>query len=191
MTRRELLWSSLGLTLPSIASAQSADAGVSYREYARCLPDYLRGLAEEAYKRRNAEIAKLTSPSAVRERQRWARDTFWRLAGGQPERTPLNTQVVGSFERNGYRVENLHYETRPGFIVPANLYIPTSGKPPYPGVLFQMGHSLNGKAAGVYQKCCQGLVQLGYVVLGFDPMGQGERAYYPRENGYLTRLSSA
>ncbi len=32
------------------------------------------------------------------------------------------------------------------FYIPANLYIPTAGAPPYPAVLFQMGHSDNGKA---------------------------------------------
>jgi hypothetical protein len=42
-----------------------------------------------------------------------------------------------------------------------------------------MGHTPNGKSGGTYQRCCQGLAQLGYLVLGFDPMGQGERIYYP------------
>src|SRR5581483_8257439 len=39
-------------------------------------------------------------------------------------------------------------------------------------------------------KCCQGLVQLGYLVLAFDPMGQGERIAYPNASGTDTRLSS-
>ena len=137
-------------------------------------------------------MAKLTSPVAVRQRQSWVGETFWRLVGGQPERTPLNTRVVGSFERPAYRVEKLIYESRPGLYIPANLYIPKNHKPPFPGVLFQMGHSLNGKAAESYQKCCQGLAQLGYLVLAFDPMGQGERTYYPKPNGGVTtRLKSA
>jgi dienelactone hydrolase len=113
------------------------------------------------------------------------------LVGGIPERTPLNARVLGAFERPGYRVEKILYESRPGLHIPANLYLPAAGDPPFPGVLFQMGHSLNGKAASVYQKCCQGLAQTGFVVLGFDPMGQGERTYYPNEEGYLTRLPSA
>jgi hypothetical protein len=65
------------------------------------------------------------------------------------------------------------------------------GQPPYPAVLFQMGHSLNGKAADPYQRCCQGLAKLGYVVLAFEPMGQGERTYYPKPGGTTTRLASA
>src|SRR5690606_12200503 len=118
--------------------------------------------AREAYEARNAAIAKLTTPDTIRERQVWVRETFWRLTGGMPERTPLNTRVTGGFDRERYRVENLVYESRPGLHIAANLYVPKSGKPPYPGVLFQMGHTLNGKAGEPYQKCCQALVQLGY-----------------------------
>src|SRR5512146_572427 len=97
--------------------------GAPYREYARCLPDYLSHLAREAYERRNAELAKLTTPEAIRKRQQWARETFWRLAGGRPPVTPLNARTLGSFTRPGYRVEKVLYESRPRFHVPANLYI--------------------------------------------------------------------
>jgi dienelactone hydrolase len=54
-----------------------------------------------------------------------------------------------------------------------------------------MGHSLNGKAYDSYQRCCQALSKLGFVVLAFDPMGQGERVYYPDAGGTRTRLPSA
>lgn len=165
-------------------------AQVRYREYSRCLPDYLSELAASAYSRRNQALAQLTTPDAVRARQRWVRETFWKLIGGAPERTPLEQRTTGSFERAGYRVEKILYQSRPNFHVPANLYIPTRGSGPFPGVLFQMGHSTNGKAAEPYQKCCQGLARLGYVVLAFDPMGQGERTYYPKAGGTLTRLSA-
>jgi cephalosporin-C deacetylase-like acetyl esterase len=53
-----------------------------------------------------------------------------------------------------------------------------------------MGHSNNGKSYALYQRCCQGLVQLGHVVLAFDPIGQGERTNYPQPDGWLTRLRS-
>ncbi len=192
MTRRALMM------LPGAGACSAwrreggeAYPGVAYRDYSRCLPDYLRRLAARAYEKRNRELAKLTTPAAVRERQRWVRETFWKLAGGEPVRTPLNARTVGGFERPGYRVEKVVYESRPGLHVTANLYVPTSVKPPLPGVLFQMGHALNGKAAEAYQFCCQGLVKLGYLVLAFDPMGQGERVYYPAPGKVTTRLGSA
>jgi dienelactone hydrolase len=175
----------------AVAAAQTNFPGVVYRNYARCLPDYLRGLAARAYQMRNAELAKLTTPEAVRKRQAWARATFWKLAGGMPERTALNARTVGSFERDGYRVENVLYDSLPNFPITANLYIPAAAKPPLPGVLFHMGHTLNGKAADSYQRCCQGLVRLGFLVLAFDPMGQGERVYYPDAAHARTRLASS
>ena len=171
--------------------SQQSFPGVSYRDYPRCLPDYLGELARQAYERRNREIAALKTPTAIHARQRWVRETFWKLTGGELERTPLEAQKAGSFERDGYRVEKIVYQSRPRFHIPANLYIPTTGAPPYPAVLFQMGHSDNGKAYDTYQRCCQGLVRQGYVVLAFDPMGQGERVYYPDATGTQTRLSSS
>jgi dienelactone hydrolase len=162
--------------------------GVSYRDYFRCLPDFLDELAVRAYEARNQQIAALTTPAAVRRRQQWSRETFWKLVGGEPERTPLNVRIVGGFEREHYRVEKLLYESQPNLYVPANLYIPKSYKPPFPGILFQMGHTPNGKAGDTYQRCCQGLAQFGYLVLGFDPMGQGERIYYPDASGIKSRI---
>ncbi|MBY0506137.1 MAG: acetylxylan esterase [Bryobacteraceae bacterium] len=179
MTRREILALAL------------APQTVHYRTFSQALPDYLTRLARDAYTRRQRALDALTTPTAITARQRWARETFWRLTGGEPARTPLNLRTVGEFRRDGYRVEKIVYESQPGLVIPANLYLPDrAGR--LPGVLFQLGHSLNGKAAEPYQKCCQGLARLGYVVLAFDPMGQGERTDYPRPNGgTLTRLPSA
>lgn len=184
MTRREIL-------ALALAPQQMNYQQLNYRTYSRALPDYLTRLAKNAYAKRQRALDLLVTPQAIAARQRWARDTFWKLSGGAPPRTPLNLRTVGEFRRDGYRVEKIIYESQPGLLVTASLYLP-DGDGRRPGVLFQMGHSLNGKAAEPYQKCCQGLARLGYVVLAFDPMGQGERTYYPRPNGgTLTRLDSA
>jgi len=42
---------------------------------------------------------------------------------------------------------------------------------------------------GFLPASCQGLVKLGFLVLAFDPIGQGERIYYPDSTGVHTRLS--
>ena len=190
MTRRDLLQALAAAALP--LNAQQAKPNiVGYREYAKCFPDAIRALVAEAYNRRSAQIRKLTTAAAIHERQRWARETFWKISGGMPERTPLNTRTTGAFERENYRVEKLVYQSRPDEWISANLYIPKNGKAPFPGVLFQMGHTDNGKAGDTYQRCCQGLVQLGFVVLAFDPMGQGERINYLRADTPSTRLPGA
>src|ERR1035438_6506106 len=169
-TRRRLLGSACALAASSLR-AQAPSGGIRYREYARCLPDYLSDLAADAYARRNARIASLGTPAAIRDYQTWARRTFEQLAGALPERTPLHLRTTGALERDQYTIEKIVYESRPGLFVTANLYLPKGGTAPYPGVLFQMGHSANGKGYALYQRCCQGLVQLGYVVLAFDPIG--------------------
>jgi dienelactone hydrolase len=189
-SRREWLLTAAACALaPKLRAGELS--GFYYRDYSKGLPDYLSMLARTAYEKRNAQLAMLTTPAAIRERQHWARHTFWSLIGGEPERTPLNSRVTGQFERTGYRLEKIVYQSRPRVFVSANFYVPTTGKARYPAVLFQMGHAYNGKAYANYQKCCQGLARLGYIVLAFDPMGQGERIAYPDASGTNTRLGSA
>lgn len=175
-----------------IGSGQSEAAsnfpGVAYRNYPRCLPDYLRKLASAAQEKRNAELARIVSAQTVRGRQGWVKKTLLDLIGELPEKTSLNAKVVASLDRQGYRIERIVYESRPRLYVSANLYIPTSVRPPFPGVLFQLGHSDNGKAWHSYQRACQGMARLGFLVLAFDPIGQGERINYPDSTGVHTRL---
>src|ERR1041384_1215225 len=184
MTRRQIL-------ATPFACASALRAQIRYRPYARCLPDHLTALAADAYARRNARVAQLKTSAAIRDYQAWARRTLLQLSGELPERTPLNLRTTGSFDRPRYKLEKVVYESRPGLFVTANLYIPKTGSAPWPGVLFHMGHATDGKSSALYQRCCQGLAQLGYLVLAFDPMGQGERTNYPRSGGWLTRLGSA
>src|SRR5215471_9189321 len=95
--RKFLALTATGALLKPSAAAQTADPRGLYRDYARCLPDFLSDLAAAAYTRRNTEIARLTTSAAIRERQRWVSETFWKLVGGMPARTPLNPRTVGSF----------------------------------------------------------------------------------------------
>ena len=101
-----------------------------------------------------------------------------KVFGPLPERTPLKPVLMGVLQRDGYRVEKIILESRPGFPVTANLYIPEQVSFPAPCVLGTCGHSLTGKAEPAYQSFCQGLVKKGYVVLIYDPISQGERLQY-------------
>ncbi|HYO81365.1 MAG TPA: acetylxylan esterase [Bryobacteraceae bacterium] len=185
MTRRTALAVALG------GASRTTAGPIDYHPYSRVLPAYLEQLVAEAYRSREAALARLTTPAAVRERQAWIRDTFWTLVGGRPEPSPLNLKSTGEFTRPGYRCEKVVYESQPGLFVTGLFYVPAEGSGPFPGVLFQPGHSLNGKAAEPYQKFCQSMARLGFVVLTFDPMGQGERTNYPEAGKLTTRLGSA
>ena len=61
-----------------------------------------------------------------------------------PERTDLAPKIFGTLEREGYRVTNLVFQSRPGLYVTANLYEPTAATPPkegWPAVLYVCGHA--------------------------------------------------
>ncbi|HEY1342491.1 MAG TPA: acetylxylan esterase [Bryobacteraceae bacterium] len=191
MTRRQLLSVPAAGLLARAGRAQRAYPGLLYRDYHRSLPDYLRRLAATANRTRTGELDRLTSAEAIRRRQKWAWETFLRLAGMESETAQApETRTSGSVDAGGIRIEKLVYDTRPEFHVPALLYIP-AGQPPHPAVLFQCGHALEGKAYEPYQRCCLDLAKLGFLVLAFDPMGQGERIYYRDASGRSTRLPSA
>jgi dienelactone hydrolase len=101
--------------------------------------------------------------------------------GPVPEKTPLNPRITGTVDRDAYRIEKVIFESRPGFLITANLYVPKGRKFPLPGVVGTCGHSDTGKAYESYQSFAQGLARMGYVVLIYDPLGQGERIQYPDE----------
>ena len=92
--------------------------------------------------------------------------------GPEPPRTPLRPSITRIIDRGDYRIENIIFESRPGFLVTANLYLPKDQpvQPyPRPGIVATRGHSSNGKAAPAYQSFAQGLARQGYVVLIYMP----------------------
>ncbi len=122
--------------------------------------------------------AKLKTKADAEGYVRGAREKIATCFGPFPEKTPLNAKVTGTLVRDAYTIEKVIFESRPGFFVTANLYLPKGAKGPRPGVVGSCGHSHNGKAEPAYQSFAQGLARMGYVVLIFDPIGQGERLQY-------------
>ena len=118
---------------------------------------------------------KADAEAYVAEVQAKIRESF----GPFPEKTPLNAKITGVLKRDGYRIEKVIFESRPQFFVTANLYVPEGGKSKMPAVVGSCGHSYNGKGEDAYQSFSQGLARQGYVVLIYDPIGQGERIQYP------------
>lgn len=132
----------------------------------------VRQVEQEAGKRRSELRTKNDAEAYVRE----VREKVQKCFGPWPEKTPLNSRVTKRLERDLYTIENLIFESRPGFPVTANLYIPKGRKFPLPAVVGACGHNDSGKAGN--QSFAQGLARLGYVALVFDPIGQGERLQY-------------
>ncbi len=99
------------------------------------------------------------------------------MLGGLPrERTPLHPRITGNIQMDGFRIEKLIFESLPSVYVSALVYVPEDGNEKHPAILVPAGHAANGKIH--YQALCQRLVQRGYVVISWDPVGQGERSQF-------------
>lgn len=136
---------------------------------------YLRRLSHEALDRRTRGLDEALGSTEKLQGYQQKRKEFlnWTL-GDMPSRTPLNAQLTGTIEGDGYTIEKILFESQPGFHVAGNLYRP-QGPGPFPAILHPCGHSENGKAAAEYQRANQLLVRHGFIVFCFDPIGQGER----------------
>jgi cephalosporin-C deacetylase-like acetyl esterase len=139
------------------------------------LPAYLNEKAMALLDGRQREIARIATMDDLKARQRYFRERMTSYLGGFPERTPLNARTVGRLDRGDFVVEKVIFESRPGFYVTANLYLPKNGAPPYPAILFPEGHENGAKAHQAWQRCLAGLARRGFVALTWDPLGQGER----------------
>ncbi|MFP4248151.1 MAG: alpha/beta hydrolase [Armatimonadota bacterium] len=103
-------------------------------------------------------------------RRRWLESIgLWPL----PERTSLEAEVTGSFEREDYVCEKVHFQSVPGAHVPGNIYRPKQIDEPLPTVLYLTGHT-EGKSRLVYQQNPRWFGAHGYVALVLDPIQLGE-----------------
>ena len=180
VSRRDLLAivgaASFGVT-PGF-SATETTAQTPLNRFPRMVQEFyvqkVRDAEQDGIKARAALKTRADAEKYVRD----VRDKILSCFGPFPERTPLNPRITGKVERDAYVIEKVIFESRPGFLVTANLYVPKGKKQPCPGVVGSCGHSSNGKAEKAYQSFAQGLARMGYVVLIFDPIGQGERLQY-------------
>ncbi|PYV44429.1 MAG: hypothetical protein DMG06_06535, partial [Acidobacteria bacterium] len=126
----------------------------------------------------NRKRDQIHTPAELEKRNGFVRSKCIEMIHGLPERTPLHPVIVRVHERDGYRIENIMFQSRPNFWVTASLYVPTSGKEPFPGIISPCGHAAEARLYPPYQFMYMGLVKQGFVVLAYDPIGQGERRYF-------------
>lgn len=103
-----------------------------------------------------------------------------------PEKTPLNAKVFDRIERDGYSVEKVYFEARPGFLVTGNLYRPL-GDGPYPAVACPHGHWKTGRLENT-DTCsvpgrCITLARMGIVSFSYDMLGYNDSLQF--EHGVM------
>jgi cephalosporin-C deacetylase-like acetyl esterase len=134
---------------------------------------WMNAIAQKQLQTREGAVAAVRTVADAERRKESVRRRILDALGGLPDYSgPLNARVTGRIQADGYVIENVLYESLPGYYVTGNVYRP--GRPGrYPAVLLQAGHTQEGKAEP--QLLAANLALKGFVVLAFDPLGQGER----------------
>jgi len=153
------------LLLPVLLSAQESIKDPLLR--------WLDDAAQQQLAQRERAIAEIRAVADAELRKKMVRETILDIIGGLPDYSgPLNPRITGRLEAGSYTIDKVIFESLPGFFVTANLYRPKqSGH--FPAILVQNGHTQEGKPEA--QRLAANLALKGFVVLTFDPIGQGER----------------
>lgn len=101
----------------------------------------------------------------------------------EPPRTPLNPCITARHQRDGYEIENIAFESMPGFFVTGNLYRPTGTAGPFPTLLCPHGHSAKGRLEhspnNSTQARCISFARQGYIAFAYDMVGYNDAQQAP------------
>ncbi len=93
-----------------------------------------------------------------------------------PERTPLHAAITGTVEAHGVIVEKIHFQSKPGLYVTANLYRPRQESSKYPAIVYVCGHSFKGRDGNKSAHQDHGFwyANNGYICIILDSLQLGE-----------------
>jgi dienelactone hydrolase len=137
--------------------------------------------------RRSAEVNARNRAewSKIETRQQWEKYRDERterlrrsLGDFPPPPAKLDSRVTGTVAGDGFRIENVVYESRPGMWVTANLYTPAKPGKSMPGILLAHAHHRD-KPQSELQDMGMTWARAGCLVLAIDQVGYGERRSHP------------
>lgn len=142
--------------------------------------------------RADSVTAALGSAQSLLQRQGQLKAAYLKLLGDLPDKTPLEAEMQGVIQGDGYYIEKITYQSSPNHHVTANFYIPDTGTGPFPAVLVMCGHYPVAKSIGLYQQLSALLAMNGIAALIVDPFSQGERYQIQNpDNGNLAFLGES
>jgi len=98
----------------------------------------------------------------------------------QPERKDLHATITRTLDRGDYKVDMIHYQSRPGLYVTGNLYRPSTiaAGERLPAIFYVCGHAPRGRNGNktAYQSHGIWFARHGYICLTVDTLQLGEIA---------------
>jgi dienelactone hydrolase len=123
---------------------------------------------------------KFTDQRSWEQRAETIREGIWDGLGLSPdfERTALKPVIHSKKVLDGYTIENVYFESLPGFFVSGNLYRPTEKQQSYAAIISPHGHFPPGEHVARtredVQNRCAALARMGAIVFAYDMVGYGE-----------------
>jgi dienelactone hydrolase len=146
--------------------------------YQHIVHDYYIERFRHLRHQRQTSLRAISSRAQALQYQSQIRAAIRRAFAPRPTRTALNARITGTIACRHHRIEKILFESRPGCLVTAHLYLPNKIDAPLPAVIGTCGHDADGIQAKLYQEFCQRLARAGFAVLIYDPFNQGERDQY-------------
>lgn len=166
-------------------SAQINSNALSWRMNTAYNNHLLRDVNQQYNNRDKAFAEALKSKESLLKYRDNCIKKYKKIIGDCPEKSSLNSQVVGISQYDGFRIEKIIFESLPQRYVTAALYIP-DGDGPFPVSLSLCGHGLRGKTPASRAAILFALNKIAVLVV--DPVGQGERIQFvDKESKSLTR----
>jgi hypothetical protein len=104
-----------------------------------------------------------------------------------PPRTPLEPQLGPRQVFDGYSVETVALQSRPGFYLTGNLYRPVQATGQVPGLLNPHGHSKGGRLEHTENSStparCISFARQGYLAFAYDMVGYNDARQIPHAFG--------
>lgn len=151
-------------------------------------PDGAKPFLDALENRAEERLARLEHPTDRDAWKRAAPDLRKRLTTALgidrlPKPQARNVRQVGTVDRGDYVIEKIVYETLPDCPVAAHVYRPKKVEGKLPAVLYPPGHSwAEGKSHPDGQALGASLARDGFVMLTYDPHGEGERGVSFRDH---------
>jgi cephalosporin-C deacetylase-like acetyl esterase len=177
--------SRLGITIlffifitPVYAQQQSAQTAAALQQ----LNSYLNNIGYEQLAKRAQTVAAITTKEQMAQRQLAVKKKIIELVGGLPYKSgPVTVKRLGTVNDKGFTIENIAYESLPGYWVTANVYVPAKASGPFPAMIVMPGH---GAGKSSLYNWAANFAHAGILTIAIDPMGQGERfQHYDPELG--------
>jgi len=183
-THAAMVGAAIGVCLPAAVVCPASEAAplAVYSSPGERIPDARLGPGRSL--NTPGSMPKYAGKEGWLARRQWLRDHVLLSCGiwPAPRPQPVDAVIFDRVERDGYSVEKVYFESRPGLYVTGNLYRPLGGTPPYAAIANPHGHWGVGRLAdnedGSLPGRCIGQARRGMIAFSYDMMGYNDANQY-------------